>query len=40
MKLSIADKINLIDEFVTNSSDYTDDLQNALIDIKDIVKHL
>jgi hypothetical protein len=41
MKLSIADKINLIDDVVTNEvewSDYpTDDLQNAWVDIKDIV---
>jgi len=42
MKLSIADKIYLIDEVITNEvewSDYpTDDLQNAWVDIKDIVK--
>jgi hypothetical protein len=42
MKLSIADKINLIDEVVTNEVEWcdypTDELQNAWVDIKDIVK--
>ena len=42
MKVSIEDNVKLIDEVVTNEVEWsdkpTDDLQNAWLDIQDIVK--